>query len=79
LQRTDYSIEDFGKLKDYYWRVLSIINKVLCRNLKDEGYAEYLHEQHEITPELCNYIYKDGQSINQRIDTLRLALEKTHS
>lgn len=79
LQRTDYSIEDFGKLKDYYWRVLSIINKVLCRNLKDEGYADYLHEQHEITPDLCNYIYKDGQSINQHIDTLRLALEKPHS
>lgn len=79
LQRTDYSIEDFVKLKDYYWRTLSIINKVLCRNLKDEGYAEYLHEQHENTPELCNFIYNDAKGINERIDTLKLALGNRQS
>ena len=79
LQRTDYSIEDFVKLKDYYWRSLSIINQLLCRNLKDEGYAEYLHVEHENAPELCNYIYNDAKSINERIDTLKLALGKSNS
>ena len=79
LQRTDYSIEDFVKLKDYYWRSLSIINQLLCRNLKDEGYAEYLHVEHENAPELCNYIYNDAKSINERIDTLKLALGNSHS
>ena len=67
----NYSRDDFEKMKDYYWLCLSIINKVVQRDLQELHFASYLYEEHENTPSITDYKNSEGQSIMERLSTIK--------
>ena len=67
----NYTLEDFGKMKDYYWLCLSIINKVVQQNLEEKGFAPYLYKEHENTPSITDYKNSEGESIMDRLSILK--------
>lgn len=67
----NYSLEDFEKMKDYYWLCLSIINKVVQLDLQELQFAPYLYEEHENTPSITDYKNREGQSIMERLFELK--------
>ena len=67
----NYSLEDFMKIKDYYWLCLSIINKVVQQNLEEKGFAPYLYKEHENTPSITDYKNSEGESIMDRLSILK--------
>ena len=71
----NYSIEDFKKMKDYYWLCLSIINKVVQLDLQELHFAPYLYEEHENTPSITDYKNSEGQSIMERLSILKSAIK----
>lgn len=71
----NYSLEDFEKLKDYYWLCLSIINKVVLKDLQKSHFAPYLYEEHEKTPSITDYKNSEGQSIMERLSILKSAIK----
>ena len=53
----NFSLEDFEKMKDYYWLCLSIINKIVQLDLRELRFAPYLHlismkntKRHQVSP-----------------------------
>lgn len=70
-----FSVEDFNKLKDYYWLCLSIINKVVQRDLKEWNFATYLYDEHKLTPSINDFKDRDGNSIMERLSTLKSAIK----
>ena len=71
----NYSKEDFGKMKDYYWLCLSIINKVVQMDLQELQFATYLHEEHENTPSITDYKNSEEQSIMERLSKLKSVIK----
>jgi len=71
----NYSLEDFEKMKDYYWLCLSIINKVVQLNLQELQFAPYLYEEHENTPSITDYKNSEGQSIMERLSIIKSAIK----
>ena len=71
----NYSKEDFGKMKDYYWLCLSIINKVVQMDLQELQFATYLHEEHENTPSITDYKNSEEQSIMERLSNLKSVIK----
>lgn len=71
----NFSLEDFEKLKDYYWLCLSIINKIVQLDLQKLGFAPYLYEEHEKTPSITDYKNREGQSIMERLSILKSAIK----
>lgn len=71
----NYSKEDFGKMKDYYWLCLSIINKVVQMDLQELQFATYLHEEHENTPSITDYKNSEEQSIMERLSILKSVIK----
>lgn len=71
----NYSIEDFKKLKDIYWLCLSIINKIVQLDLQELQFAPYLYEEHEKTPNITDYKDSGGQSIMERLSTLKSVIK----
>ena len=69
-----FSTEDFRKLKDYYWLCLSIINKVVQRNLREWKFAPYLYEEHKLTPSIKDFKDREGNSIMERLSVLKSAI-----
>ena len=67
----NYDLKDYEKMKDQYWLCLSIINKVVQKDLKKSGFASYLYEEHEMTPNISDYRNAEGQSIMQRLSELK--------
>ena len=67
----NYSKKDFEKMKDYYWLCLSIINKIVQKDLEDLNFAPYLYEEHENTPSINDYKNREGHSIMERLSTLK--------
>ena len=67
----NYSLKEFIKLKNYYWLCLSIINKVVQRDLRQLGLAPYLYEEHENTPSINDYRNGNGESIMERLSVLK--------
>ena len=67
----NFSPEDFEKLKDYYWLCLSIINKIVQRDLEELHFAPYLYEEHDKTPSIADYKNSEGQSIMERLSILK--------
>ncbi len=79
LKNTSYAVEDFNKIRDYYWLSLSIINKVLGRNLQTENFAAYLYKEHSNVPDLKNYIDNGNEQFLDRLETLKQALDGMQS
>ena len=71
----NYSLEDFDKMKDYYWLCLSIINKVVQLDLEKLNFAPYLYEEHENTPSINNYKDREGESIMERLSVLKSVIK----
>lgn len=71
----NYSRTDFEKLKDYYWLCLSIINKVVQLDLDEFGFADYLLDDHENTPNINDYKDKEGKSIMNRLSVLKSVIK----
>lgn len=71
----NYSKEDFGKMKDYYWLCLSIINKVVQMDLQELQFATYLHEEHENTPSITDYKNSEEQSIMEGLSKLKSVIK----
>ena len=71
----NFSREDFDKIKDIYWLCLSIINKIVQRDLKKLHFAPYLYEEHEKTPSITDYRNREGQSIMDRLSILKSAIK----
>lgn len=71
----NYSLEDFEKLKDYYWLCLSIINKIVQKDLRKLMFAPYLYEEHEKTPSITDYKNSEGLSIMERLSILKSAIK----
>lgn len=71
----NYSLKDFQKMKDYYWLCLSIINKIVQRDLQELQFAPYLYEEHENTPSITDYKNSEGQSIMERLSILKSAIK----
>ena len=71
----NFSIEDFKKMKDYYWLCLSIINKIVQLDLQELRFAPYLYEEHEKTPSITDYKNSEGQSIMERLSILKSAMK----
>lgn len=71
----NYSLEDFEKLKDYYWLCLSIINKIVQKDLRKLMFAPYLYEEHEKTPSINDYKNSEGLSIMERLSILKSAIK----
>lgn len=69
-----YSDDDFRKLKDYYWLCLSIINKVVQRDLEERRFASYLYDEHKLTPSINDYKDREGNSIMERLSLLKSAI-----
>ena len=69
--RGNYSLEDFEKMKDYYWLCLSIINKIVQLDLQELQFAPYLYEEHEKTPSITDYKNSEGKSIMERLSILK--------
>ena len=67
----NYSLDDFEKMKDYYWLCLSIINKVVQLDLQELQFAPYLYEEHENTPSITDYKNSEGESIMERLSILK--------
>lgn len=67
----NYTLNDFQKLKDYYWLCLSIINKIVQLDLEELHFASYLYEEHENTPTINDYKNRDGKSIMDRLSILK--------
>ncbi|SEI02314.1 hypothetical protein [Xylanibacter ruminicola] len=74
LEKSGYTIEEFNKMQDFYWHSLSIINKVLGRNLQTENFAAYLYKEHSNVPDLKNYIDNGNEQFLDRLETLKQAL-----
>lgn len=72
--RGNYGQKDFEKLKDHYWLCLSIINKVVQLDLKELGFAPYLYQDHERTPNITDYRNEAGESLMDRLSELREAI-----
>ena len=75
LQNSGYTIDEFCKMCDFYWHSLSIVNKVLGRDLQAEGFASYLYKEHSNVPDLKYYIDKGNEQFLDRIETLKQALD----
>ena len=75
LEKSGYTIEEFNKMQDFYWHSLSIINKVLGRNLQTENFAAYLYDEHSSVPDLKNYIDNGNEQYLDRLETLKQALD----
>ena len=71
----NYGLEDFEKIKNYYWLCLSIINKVVQLDLEELGFATYLYEDHEKTPNINDYRNGEGQSIMERLSILKSVIK----
>lgn len=71
----NYSLDDFEKMKDYYWLCLSIINKVVQLDLQELQFAPYLYEEHENTPSITDYKNGEGQSIMERLSIIKSAIK----
>lgn len=71
----NYSLDDFEKMKDYYWLCLSIINKIVQLDLQELRFAPYLYEEHEKTPSITDYKNSEGQSIMERLSILKSAIK----
>ncbi len=71
----NYSLDDFGKMKDYYWLCLSIINKVVQIDLQELRFATYLYSEHEKTPSISDYKNSEGQSIMERLFVLKSVIK----
>ena len=71
----NYTLDDFGKMKDYYWLCLSIINKIVQQDLQELQFAPYLYEEHENTPSITDYKNSDGQSIMERLSILKSVMK----
>ena len=71
----NYSLEDFAKMKDYYWLCLSIVNKVVQLDLQKLRFAPYLYKEHENTPSITDYKNREGQSIMERLSVLKSAMK----
>lgn len=67
----NFTQKDFGKLKDYYWLCLSIINKVVQVDLKKMHFATYLYKEHEKTPSITDYRNPAGESVMERMAVLK--------
>lgn len=67
----NYDNTDFEKLKDRYWLCISIINKVVGRDLRELGFATYLYKEHERTPSISDYRNIEGQSIMERLAEIK--------
>lgn len=67
----NFSAKDFEKIRDHYWLCLSIINKVVEKDLKAMGFASYLHNEHDRTPSITDYRNMEGQSIMERLSELK--------
>lgn len=72
--RGNYSLKDFEKMKDYYWLCMSIINKVMGVDLKELKFASYLYMEHEKTPDITDFMNKEGADIMERLLTLKSAI-----
>lgn len=70
----NFTPEDFAKLKDYYWLCLSIINKVVQRDLEELNFAQYLYDEHRLTPSINDYKDHEGKSIMERLSILKSAI-----
>lgn len=70
----NFTLEDFEKIKDLYWLCVSIINKVMQYDLKIEGFAEYLYNDHERTPNITDYKNRDGERLMDRLSELKSAI-----
>lgn len=79
LKKSGYTIEEFNKMQDFYWHSLSIINKVLGRNLQTENFAVYLYDEHGSVPDLKNYIDNGNEQFLDRLETLKQALDGMQS
>jgi hypothetical protein len=66
-------------MQDFYWHSLSIINKVLGRNLQTENFAAYLYKEHSNVPDLKNYIDNGNEQFLDRLETLKQALDGMQS
>lgn len=71
----NYSLDDFEKMKDYYWLCLSIINKIVQLDLQELRFAPYLYKEHEKTPSITDYKNSEGQSIMERLSILKSAIK----
>ena len=71
----NFSIDDFMKMKDYYWLCLSIINKIVQLDLRELRFAPYLYEEHEKTPSITDYKNSEGQSIMARLSVLKSVIK----
>lgn len=67
----NYSLDDFKKMKDYYWLCLSIINKIVQVDLMELQFAPYLYEEHEKTPSIADYKNSEGRNIMDRLFQLK--------
>lgn len=61
LSRTLLNEEDFNKLKDPYWHCLSIINKVMQKDILALGFASYLCHPHDRTPQIEDFYSIHGK------------------
>ena len=75
LRKSGYTIEEYNKMQDFYWHSLSIINKVLGRNLQTEGFTPYLYEEHSNVPDLKDYVSNGSDQFFDRLETLKQALD----
>ncbi len=73
---TNMSLQDFRKMKDYYWHCLSIINKVLKVDIQEMGFASYLLIEHANTPAITDYMNKGGENVMERLFVLKSAFHK---
>lgn len=71
----NFSLEDFEKLKEYYWLCLSIINKIVQIDLQGLQFAPYLYAEHDNTPSITDYKNSEGQSIMERLSILKSAIK----
>lgn len=71
----NFSLEDFEKLKDYYWQCLCIINKIVQIDLQELHFAPYLYSEHHNTPSITDYKNSEGQSIMERLSILKSAIK----
>lgn len=71
----NFLLEDFEKLKDYYWQCLCIINKIVQIDLQELHFAPYLYSEHHNTPSITDYKNSEGQSIMERLSILKSAIK----
>lgn len=71
----NYSSKDFEKMKDCYWLCLSIVNKIVQLDLQELRFAPYLYKEHEKTPSINDYRNHEGESIMERLSTLKSAIK----